>query len=364
MPSMLFTCLRFFTNNLSRVFIIAFVLAGTNDVRLHAQQPSSSNAREQGVALYKQEDYKGATRVLWNAVKEDAQDIEAWHYLGLALHRSGDVEKAHQTFSRAVELGSPSAGAPAKRGYVLFNLDRPDEAIRQVMGAEAGDNDAAYLITASYIKRQRHAAAAQLRSAEAELQSNSQSASTRLQKAHALLAWIAPESEIKPQMSRATFPRLDEKVLEARRVATQSRLEEAADNYEAYLRLSPQGEDSKFVHSQLEALRVSTKSANKPTEAQSVFNTSQLTSRVRITSKPEPGYTVKARRKDISGIVSMRILLAADGTVKRPLVLLSLPYGLTEKALEAVRRIKFEPAIKDGRSVSTYAFINYAFTLY
>jgi outer membrane biosynthesis protein TonB len=41
-----------------------------------------------------------------------------------------------------------------------------------------------------------------------------------------------------------------------------------------------------------------------------------------------------------------------------------LPDGLTEKAMEAARRIQFTPAEKDGRRVSQYATINYNFNIY
>jgi hypothetical protein len=41
-----------------------------------------------------------------------------------------------------------------------------------------------------------------------------------------------------------------------------------------------------------------------------------------------------------------------------------LPYGLTEKTMEAARHIKFAPAMKDGRPVSLYIQIEYNFNLY
>jgi hypothetical protein len=46
----------------------------------------------------------------------------------------------------------------------------------------------------------------------------------------------------------------------------------------------------------------------------------------------------------------------------RPVV--SLPFGLTEKAMDAARIMKFIPAIKDGKYVSQYIQIEYNFNLY
>lgn len=57
-------------------------------------------------------------------------------------------------------------------------------------------------------------------------------------------------------------------------------------------------------------------------------------------------------------------VFAADGNIKNVLVLQSLPYGLTEKAVAAARRIKFQPATKDGQVVSTFIQIEYNFNLY
>jgi hypothetical protein len=41
-----------------------------------------------------------------------------------------------------------------------------------------------------------------------------------------------------------------------------------------------------------------------------------------------------------------------------------LSHGLTARAVEAMRKIKFEAAVKDGRPVSQYATIQYHFNIY
>jgi hypothetical protein len=50
--------------------------------------------------------------------------------------------------------------------------------------------------------------------------------------------------------------------------------------------------------------------------------------------------------------------------VKYIIVLSGLPGGLTERAVEAARRIKFFPATKDGRPVSMFIQLEYNFNLY
>ena len=95
-----------------------------------------------------------------------------------------------------------------------------------------------------------------------------------------------------------------------------------------------------------------------------IYTTKELDKRISVTSKPEPGYTVAARKHDVTGTVTLRCVFHASGKVTNIKVLTPLPDGLTEKAIEAAKQIKFIPAMKDGRPVSTYAVINYAFELY
>ncbi|HEX8131264.1 MAG TPA: energy transducer TonB, partial [Pyrinomonadaceae bacterium] len=61
--------------------------------------------------------------------------------------------------------------------------------------------------------------------------------------------------------------------------------------------------------------------------------------------------------------VKLRLLLAADGTVRNIVPLVTLPDGLTEAAVAAARRIEFTPALKDGRAVSQYVTVEYNFNL-
>ena len=83
-----------------------------------------------------------------------------------------------------------------------------------------------------------------------------------------------------------------------------------------------------------------------------------------ILSKPEPSYTQSARRNQVVGTVSLRVVLRASGRVSDIQVVRGLPYGLTERAMKAARRIKFKPATKDGRAISQFMIIEYNFNLY
>ena len=86
--------------------------------------------------------------------------------------------------------------------------------------------------------------------------------------------------------------------------------------------------------------------------------------KVRLIKKPEPVYSERARGEQVTGTVILKCVFAADGTVSNIRVVSGLPFGLTEKAIEAARKIRFVPATKDGKNVSMWMQLEYNFNLY
>ena len=91
---------------------------------------------------------------------------------------------------------------------------------------------------------------------------------------------------------------------------------------------------------------------------------SEVSRRAVITYRPEPNFTEEARRKNVTGTVRLRAVLTASGQVTNISVLKGLPDGLTERAIEAARRIRFTPAQKNGRAVSQWIVVEYNFNIY
>jgi hypothetical protein len=56
--------------------------------------------------------------------------------------------------------------------------------------------------------------------------------------------------------------------------------------------------------------------------------------------------------------------LAAGGTVRHVFVVKGMPEGLSEKCVAAAERIKFTPAVKNGRPVSQLIVLEYNFNTY
>jgi len=94
------------------------------------------------------------------------------------------------------------------------------------------------------------------------------------------------------------------------------------------------------------------------------YSGAEVDQRARLLSKPEPQYTEEARRNQLSGTVTLRVVFSSTGEVVQIRPLRTLPFGLTEKAIAAARQIKFIPAMKGGHPVSVHMQLEYNFNLY
>ena len=76
-----------------------------------------------------------------------------------------------------------------------------------------------------------------------------------------------------------------------------------------------------------------------------------------------PRYTEDAMRAKIQGLVTMELIVLADGTVGAARVTKPLHEGLDREALVAARYWYFDPARVDGRAVATKAVLQLEFNL-
>lgn len=92
-----------------------------------------------------------------------------------------------------------------------------------------------------------------------------------------------------------------------------------------------------------------------------IYSGKSTTVKARLLKKPEPSYTEEARANRTSGTVILRVVFTSKGTVENISVIRELPDGLTERAIEAAKKIKFIPAMKDGYPVSMWMQLEYNF---
>lgn len=79
---------------------------------------------------------------------------------------------------------------------------------------------------------------------------------------------------------------------------------------------------------------------------------------------PDPEYSEEARKAKYQGTIVLWTVIGPDGRVHDTRVQRSLGMGLDQKAIEAVRKWRFEPAMKDGHPVAVQVNVEVNFRLY
>ena len=69
-----------------------------------------------------------------------------------------------------------------------------------------------------------------------------------------------------------------------------------------------------------------------------------------VVYKPVAEYSDEAREKHFEGICLISLIVDAEGNPQNPRIIRAAGMGLDEKALEAVRKYRFKPAMKDGQT--------------
>jgi len=143
-------------------------------------------------------------------------------------------------------------------------------------------------------------------------------------------------------------------------------LTEAGASARKYLLLLPQPSNKQVQEWQMraDALTAFAEIANAPPGTPAILTGKEVSVKARVLSKPEPSYTEEARQQQITGTVVVRAIFAANGRVVAIRVVSGLGGGLSERAIDAARKIRFIPAMKNGRPVSMYIQLEYSFNLF
>lgn len=92
---------------------------------------------------------------------------------------------------------------------------------------------------------------------------------------------------------------------------------------------------------------------------------------VKITGQSKPEYTEKARKRGVEGSVRLNVEFLASGEIGK--VTLSSEsskkkklskYGLVDQAIAAARKVKFIPAMKDGKAITVTKTVEFNFNLF
>jgi periplasmic protein TonB len=95
-----------------------------------------------------------------------------------------------------------------------------------------------------------------------------------------------------------------------------------------------------------------------------VFRVGGGVSPPRALDTPDPEYSEEARKAKYQGTCVLWLIVGPDGKPRDIKVARALGMGLDQKAIEAVRNWKFEPALKDGKPVAVQINVEVNFRLY
>lgn len=330
----------------SRKFTLFVILFSLSAISAFSQQSIFA----EGYKLFGEKKYEKAAALLRRAVKRDEMKTDAriWNLLGLSYLQISKTKDAQEALENAVKFDPNSAVYRTNLAYVYLNANNYDGAL--VESAEAirldADNAKAYFFRAlSFFQKNR------LDKAEADVEK-------------AIL--LAPDSSDAYLLkSKLMLFKFAESPAESTGYAKRAELlKQALDALEACpgtCEISAGGS----LKENLQELEIFYKYFSEKSISPDRFsqNDPNFTD-VKILSKPRVGYTDLARTNGTQGLIKLAVMFDASGKIEHILVLKGLPHGLSEKAIEAARKIEFEPASENSNPVSTVKIIQYGFTIY
>lgn len=329
-----------FMRQLPRIFFVIIFLF----VTLFNAQAQQSEETKRGVELYKQGNYKEAIKVLRDVVKRNKADADAWQFLGLSLSHQGSYKDACESFERVVKLRPQDTSAHINLAVAFINVNKLDDAedeANKVISLDPKRAEPYYVIATVLLRRDKPEDA--LGAAEKSLSLNPKYAKALVVKNQARIQlYVVSGMTAENKASRI------------------EKLKSALEESEAFLKNEVVSSETAELNNQIQIFRHSYDYINGNSK---VAKPSEVDVKARITRNPGAKATDEAIKNGVRGTVRLSAVLSADGRVENIRVVTSLPYGLTESAINSAKQIKFIPAKKDGKPVSQYITLEYHFRL-
>jgi tetratricopeptide (TPR) repeat protein len=308
---------------------------------------------------------------LKEAVKKQQRDSDAWYYLGLSLHRDGEIKDARKAFEKTISLRRDFSPAYAAMAYMQLLGNDDNGALKNAERALALDpkNFESLYIAGMARLRQKQTAEA-LAKAEAALKVKPDYPQALILKTESLINLFAQQRDerIKSQDRRKEGKSPGSAGGEEKERPSYSLLKAASESLEAYLKLSPEQPERAFWNEQLETLRYYAREANSAISDSAVSDkpvtSTTKASKPAILYREKANYTEAARNAGVRGKVVLMVVFADDGVLKHILALQGLSHGLTGQAVAAARKIRFTPAMRDGKPLSVIGSLEFTFNLY
>jgi TonB family protein len=365
----------------SSIFVSLAALGYAQNAYAQESSPQVSEEVSRALSLYKAGDIRSAVNVLRERVKAKADDADAWHYLGVISMKSGDLKSAVQSFQMAVKLRPNFAMSHTGLAYAFLSSNNHKDAKReaeQVLKLNKQSDEAHYIISDIALKEGDYRKALDEADAALEIEPRFKAAMDVKQKALfvVFMSAVYPFREETQASGKKAIMALqimtgfccidlNQSNIQVGDALQSRRLGEAAEVFEKSIKRTPNFPEAAGWRETLESLKFwrdyfdPEQHAGSGTSKQ--FDPKSVTTSARITSKPAPRFS----KEDIKGLeqakVVLRALITEDGEVKHIMVMRSLGYELTRRAIEVARQARFEPAKRDGVPVPVITLIEYDF---
>lgn len=315
--------------------------------------PAQQTPRHPGIALYDQGKYSEAISSLERAVKqpEFKADASLWNYLGLSQIEAGTTKSAVKSLAKAVSLSSGNLAYRVNLAYAYLRN-------RQVNRAQA-ETEAVIKVDPNFVAAHFIHGTANMWERKFDLAIKDADAVIAIDKTYADAYILKASSKLAQLGSKQTD---DDADVDLNTVA----LSEAVDVLRTGAAAVQKPSDKAKIDSELESMQAFYNYFDKQGRAAAGPPTAPGPNDVplKIISKPRASYTDSARQNGVQGNIRIAVLFGASGRIEYILLIKGLGYGLDQNAIGAAKRIKFEPAKKDGKPVSVVKQIMYGFTIY
>lgn len=306
--------------------------------------------RDRGIELFKQGKDWEAIIAFNTALKTNKKDSELLNYLGLANLNLDNYKDARKAFQKAVNLNPQNSTYLTNLAHVYLltrKVNRSQRELTKAIQLDPNNSNAYYIRGKSFLWERKYDIA--ISDADSAIKLKKTFADAYILKSDGLMYSFGKQWNETNESAKALYL-----------------LRNAADVLNSCVGDCLVATNSEFLKERLETVKAFLDFFDRIGKSSKRISDSELEeiTPIKFLSKPEPKYTDKARQNDEQGIVSLAILFGADGEIKFIMVLEGLNYGLTEQAIEAAKKITFEPAARDGKPVVTVKRVQYRFSIY
>lgn len=295
--------------------------------------------------LYQEGKFEESIAALKVQLKADKKNSELWNLLGLNYMKTGASKDAHRAFKNAIKHAPGNIAYLGNLGIFYLSVgeyEDAEEEFDRVIKIDTRSANSYFYRGMARVGRGEFENA--IIDAETAISLDPTFAAAPILKMDAMIrlfSWLKPE-EIDPGELR--------QMLSSSRVDLENCLKHCKES------------ESTEVSNRIRVLESSEKYllARAGLEKYEYEQKENLTKLV-VKSKPAPSYTERARARGVSGSVVLLVEFRKDGKIGYIQILRSLPYGLTEEAIKAAKKIQFEPERFEGEPQSVFKQVHFYF---